>query len=160
MNRELGKEDMQGRKGKSKMMLRVSKEPDKKYLACIRRFPLKPIRSDKENELAAQVCDELLDNMDLLSRAERDYLEVLSKLVEDYESRWREEEDIEPRELLAFLIEQNGLSQIDLMPEFGTSSRASEFLSGKRPLSLPQILKLAKRFKLSPTAFISTDAIA
>lgn len=137
--------------------MKLAVKPDKKYLDCIKRFPLKPIRSDKENELAAEICDELLDNFDSLSPQEHDYLEVLSRLIEDYESRWQEEKEVEPRELIKFLMEQNNLTQTDLIPEFGTSSRTSEFLSGKRSLSLPQILKLAKRFKLSPTAFISQD---
>src|ERR1700729_3847285 len=115
---------------------------DKKYFELIKRFPLKPIRSEKENELAAQICDELLDKLDSLSSLERDYLEILSDLVERYESKWNEETDIEPRALLKFLMEQNGLSQNDLIPELGSSSRTSEFLSGKRELSLNQIIKL------------------
>ncbi len=137
--------------------MKLAYKPDKKYLDCIKRFPLKPIRSDEENELAAEICDELLDSWDSLSRQEHDYFEVLSKLVEDYESQWQEEREVSPRELLAFLMEQNDLTQSDLIPEFGSSSRASEYLSGKRELSLTQILKLAERFKLTPNAFISTE---
>ena len=120
---------------------------------------MKPIRSDAENEIAAEFCDYLLDRFDSLSVQERDYFEVLSKLIEDYESKWEEEKKVSPRELLKFLMEQNDLTQTDLIPEFGTSSRASEFLTGKRSLSLPQILKLAKRFKLAPTAFISDELL-
>jgi len=131
---------------------------DKKYLNRIKQFPLKPIRSEKENELAAQICDELLDKFDLLTSSERDYLEVLSGLIEHFEARWQEETHVEPRELLEFLMEQNGLSQLDLIPELGSSSRVSEFLSGKRDLSLSQIIKLANRFKLSPNAFIPKSA--
>ncbi len=135
--------------------MKLAIKPDKKYLERIKQFPLKPIRSEQENEMAADVCDKLLDNFDSLSPNERDYLEVLSKLVEDFESQWQEEKLVDPRELLKFLMEQNKLSQTDLIPEFGSSSRASEYLSGKRPnLSLPQILKLSKRFSLSPSAFI------
>jgi HTH-type transcriptional regulator/antitoxin HigA len=131
---------------------------DKKYMDCIKQFPLKPIRSEKENELAAQICDELLDKFDLLTNAERDYLEVLSGLIEHFESQWQEETFVEPRELLEFLMDQNGLSQTDLIPELGSSSRISEFLAGKRDLSLPQIIKLADKFNLSPTAFIPKSA--
>lgn len=128
-----------------------------KYIDCLKRFPLRPIRTDEENEQAAEFCDELLDNLDSLSQDEHDYLEVLSGLVESYEAKWQEENDVEPRELLVFLMEQNGLSQTDLIEEFGSSSRASEFLSGKRDLSLPQIVRLSRRFNLSPTAFISEE---
>ncbi|HEY9679770.1 MAG TPA: helix-turn-helix domain-containing protein [Drouetiella sp.] len=131
-------------------------QASKKYLVCIKRFPLRPIRTDEENELAAVICDELLDRIDSLSHQERDYLEVLSKLVEDYESRWQEEKQVKPRQLLAFLMEQNNLTQTDLITEFGSSSRVSEYVNGKRDLSLMQIVKLSKRFNLSPNAFIAS----
>ena len=133
--------------------MKVAYKADKKYLKCIKRFPLRPLRSDEENEMAAEICDQLLDEFDSLSEQEHDYFEVLSKLVEEYESRWQEEE-ASPRELLVFLMEQNQLTQTALIAEFGSSSRVSEYLAGKRELSLPQIQKLSKRFKLSPTAFI------
>jgi HTH-type transcriptional regulator/antitoxin HigA len=131
-------------------------KPDRKYLELIMRFPLKPIHSEQENDRAAEVCDELLNHFDSLTPDERGYFEVLSKLVEEFESRWDEEKSVTPRELLKFLMEQNNLTQTDLLPKLGSSSRASEYLSGKRDLSLSQILKLAGRFKLSPAAFIET----
>lgn len=155
----LGKSVTTRRKNSQGEPVKVAYRPGKKYLDCIRKFPLKPLRSDKESELAAEICDELLDNFASLSPQEHDYFEVLSKLVEDYESQWKEETDVEPRDLLIFLMEQNDLTQTDLIPEFGSSSRASEYLSGKRDLSLPQILKLARRFKLSATAFISQKQV-
>ena len=133
-------------------------KPDKSYLECIKRFPLRPIRTDEENDLAAAVCDDLLNRFDALSKQERDYLEVLSRLIHDYESKWQEEESVTPRQLLIFLMEQNGLAQTDLIKEFGSSSRASEYLSSTRPdLSLGQAVRLADRFSLSPAAFINRD---
>jgi HTH-type transcriptional regulator/antitoxin HigA len=137
-------------------MMKLDVKPEKKYLDLIKRFPLNEIRSEEENELAAEICDQLLDNFDSLSAQERDYFEVLSRLVEKFEAQWQEDKMVAPPELLKYLMEQNNISQTDLIPEFGTSSRASEFLSGKRPLSLPQIVKLANRFNLSTSAFIAT----
>jgi HTH-type transcriptional regulator / antitoxin HigA len=135
-------------------------KPTKKYLERLEHFILKPITSDEENERAAEVCDEMLESFDSLSKQERYYFEILSKLVSDYESKWNEELEVSPRELLIFLMEQNNLTQTDLISEFGSSSRASEYLSGKRRhLSLNQIARLSKRFKLSMTAFISQDQI-
>ena len=84
--------------------MKLSIKPDKKYLERIKTFPLKPIRSEAENDLSAEICDDLLDHFDTLSSDERDYLEVLSKLVEDFESQWQEESFIEPRDLLKFLM--------------------------------------------------------
>ena len=138
--------------------MKLATKPDKKYLELINRFPLRPIRSDKENELAAEICDQLLDHLDALSEQEKDYFEVLSTLVEEFEAKWKEEDSVSPQELLSFLMEQNNLSQTDLIPEFGSSSRVSEFLSGKRSLSLSQIRKLAKRFNMSPSAFLTRES--
>ncbi|MCC7531899.1 MAG: hypothetical protein IT342_25580 [Candidatus Melainabacteria bacterium] len=138
----------------------AKEKPSKKYLQCLELFILKPITNDEENERAAQVCDAMLERIDSLTKQERYYFETLTKLVSDYESKWNEEKSVSPRELLSFLMEQNNLTQTALIAEFGSSSRASEYLSGKRPhLSLNQIVKLAKRFKLSMTAFISNDQI-
>ncbi len=124
------------------------------YLALVNRFPLVPIRTEKQNDAAAEVVDELLERFDELTAAEKDYFEVLSELIETFESRWKEELDVTPRELLKFLMEQNSLYQTDLIPEFGSSSRVSEYLAGRRELSIAQIQKLAARFSISPSAFI------
>lgn len=147
-------ENLRLRKG---YVMKNSIVPDARYIQRIKRFPLKPIRSERENALAAAICDELLDEFDSLSSLERDYFEVLSDLIEKFEERWQEENNIEPLEMVTFLMEQNDLCQTDLISEFGTSSRISEFLAGKRDLSLTQIVKLAARFNLSPNVFMPAD---
>ena len=132
----------------------------KRYLQRLEQFILKPICSDEENDRAAEVLNEMLESFATLSKQEHYYFDTLSKLVLDYESRWQEELSSSPRELLVFLMEQNNLTQTDLIPEFGSSSRASEYLSGERQhLSLNQIAKLSKRFKLSMTSFIRAGQI-
>jgi len=69
--------------------MKLALKPDK-YLELINRFPLRPIRSERENELAAEICNQLLDRFDALSVQEKDYLEVLSTLVEEFEAKWKE----------------------------------------------------------------------
>jgi HTH-type transcriptional regulator/antitoxin HigA len=41
-----------------------------------------------------------------------------------------------------FRIEQLGLARIDLEPIMGGKSRVSEFLTGRRPLSMTQLVRL------------------
>ena len=136
--------------------MKLAVQPDKKYLERIKRSRLKPIRSEEENELLGSDLRWTFGQFWFPFSVWKRYLEVMSRLVEDFESQWQEEQIVEPRDLLMFLMAQNNLSQTDLIPEFGSSSRASEYLSGTRPnLSLPQILKLAKKFNLLPTALIS-----
>lgn len=129
---------------------------DKKvYEKLIKRFPLRPIRDDTQNEQAAEICDMLIDRGDSLSQAERDYLEVLTDLISKYESKWDDEcVDMSPRDLIQYLMKQNDLAQKDLVPEFGSPSRVSEFLNGERRLSLEQAKRLAERFRLNIAALI------
>jgi len=127
----------------------------KKYEQLIKRFPLRPIPYDEQNDRAAEICDSLTDKLDSLSPAERDYLEVLSDLIVKYESRWNDEvSTMNPRELVQYLMEQNELAQKDLVSEFGSPSRVSEFLKGERRLSLEQAKKLDERFSLNIASFI------
>jgi HTH-type transcriptional regulator/antitoxin HigA len=133
-------------------------DENKAYARLIKRFPLRPIRDDEQNEQAAEICDMLIDRGDSLSRAERDYLEVLTDLIAKYESKWDDEcADMSPRELILYLMEQNNLAQKDLVPEFGSPSRVSEFLKGERRLSLDQAKRLAERFRLNIASLIDKD---
>src|SRR5258708_3211615 len=68
-----------GRKSKEK--LTTLGRADAAYLILIQCFPLRPIRTDAELDAASRIIDELIDRDDL-SLAERDYLDVLSDLVE------------------------------------------------------------------------------
>lgn len=130
-------------------------DENKAYVKLIKLFPLRPIRDDKQNDRAAEICDKLIDQRDLLSQAERDYLEVLTDLIAKYESKWDDEcADMSPRELVRYLMDQNSLAQRDLVSEFGSPSRVSEFLNGQRGLSLEQARRLAERFRLNISALI------
>jgi HTH-type transcriptional regulator/antitoxin HigA len=104
---------------------------------------------------AEQICDQLIEDIGKLSRAEVDYLEVLSELMAKYEMRWeREIAQMDPRQLVQYLMEENNLAQNDMVSEFRSPSRVSEFLNGKRDLSLNQAKNLAKRFKLMLSALV------
>jgi hypothetical protein len=57
---------------------------DGAYLALIRRFPLRPLRTHAELDAASELINELTVRNDL-SSAEFDYLDMLGDLVEKYE---------------------------------------------------------------------------
>jgi HTH-type transcriptional regulator / antitoxin HigA len=112
------------------------------------------IHNDKELEAYTEALFKLtaLENP---SSAEMDAIELLSLLVERYEDEHWPITDVDPVSLVRYLLEKGNLSQRDLVPEFGTESAVSMFLSGQRDLSLAQIRKLSARFKLSPDVFIT-----
>src|SRR5271156_2377122 len=77
---------------------------DAVYLALIRRFPLRPIRSDDELDAASAIIDELTDRDDL-SPTEADFLDVLGDLVEKYEDQHVEMPQVSDAEMLRSLMD-------------------------------------------------------
>jgi len=128
---------------------------DKVYERLVKRFALRPIRDESQNEQAAQVCDLLTVRLAALNQSELDYLEVLTDLIVKFELRFEDDmAEMSPRELIQYFIDQDGLSQKDLVPEFGSASRVSEFLKGQRRLSLEQAKRLSDRFRVNISSLI------
>ncbi len=57
-------------------------------------------------------------------------------------------------EMLAYLMDLQGLIQSDLAKELGGQPIVSKILKGERELNLRQVKALAKRFNVSPQVFI------
>ena len=77
--------------------------------------------------------------------AEGARLELLAKLVEDYEKEHFKFGKPDPVEAILFRMEQQGLRQTDLAAIVGGKNRASEILSRKRPLTLAMIRALHEK---------------
>jgi HTH-type transcriptional regulator/antitoxin HigA len=124
-----------------------------RYFDLIRRFPLRPLQSEADLDAAISIIDELLDR-EKMSPPERDYFEVLSDLVEDYEAEAVPISTVGDAEILRFLIENRGATQTQVAGKTGIAeSTISEILAGKRKLNRNQIGKLARYFKIGPGTF-------
>jgi HTH-type transcriptional regulator/antitoxin HigA len=104
---------------------------------------ISPIRSDADYQAALSQIDTLFGaNPDT---EEGKKLDILLVLVEDWERRQNYAlPDAEPIDAIKFRMEQQNLSQRDLVPFIGSLSKVSEVLSGKRSLSLSMIRSLSK----------------
>jgi HTH-type transcriptional regulator / antitoxin HigA len=51
-------------------------------------------------------------------------------------------------DLIRHLMDQHGLTRVDMVPILGTPSRVSEVLSGKKGLSMAMVQKLRARFRV------------
>lgn len=90
------------------------------------------------------------------SRAERDAIDLLSLLIERYESERYALPEASPVDVLRFLMGQHGLTQRDLGSELGSESLVSLILSGKRNLTVPHMHALAKRFNVPASVFVGS----
>ncbi|MEN6404849.1 MAG: helix-turn-helix domain-containing protein [Thermoguttaceae bacterium] len=123
------------------------------YLELVRRFPLRPLRSDRELNAAVKMVDSLLDRKDLATE-ESDYLEVLGDLIEQYETEAHPIAPVSDKEMLRHLIEAKGVSQTRIANATNiANSTISEVLSGKRSLNRDHIAKLSRFFGVSPNVF-------
>ncbi len=73
---------------------------------------------------------------------EEDLLEHLATLAENYEKEHFPIGLPDPIEAIKFRMEQQGLSQKDLIPYFGSQRKISEVLNRKRPLGLGMVRAL------------------
>jgi HTH-type transcriptional regulator/antitoxin HigA len=118
------------------------------YASVLAKHPPRIIRTEAENEHYTAILYELDQRSESLTEAERDYAELLTLLIEDFESKHYELPKASPLEVLRFVMEQHNLRQRDLLDVFGSPSVTSEVLSGKRNLSKEHIRKLADRFSI------------
>ena len=86
--------------------------------------------------------------------AEGARLELLAKLVEDYEKSRFKFRKPGPVEAILFRMEEQGLRQKDIAEILGGKNRASEILAGKRNLTVPMIRALHERLAISPELLI------
>jgi len=106
-----------------------SKREDR-YLELIRRYPLRPLRTDTDLDPAIAVVDSLID-LDTLSAPEQDYLDVLSDLVEAYEAEAVPIRPVADADMLRFPIENRGTTQVEVAKQSGIAeSTVSEVLAG------------------------------
>jgi HTH-type transcriptional regulator/antitoxin HigA len=112
------------------------------------------IRTEEENERALSLVEKLFEKGDKLSSEENALLELLVKLIADFEEEHYPIRDASPQEVLLELMNARGLKQTDLANVLGSKSRVSEVLSGKRELSKSQIKSLSEFFNVSAELFI------
>jgi HTH-type transcriptional regulator/antitoxin HigA len=62
-----------------------------------------------------------------------------------------------PQAIVAFMLEQHGMTRADLTSILGGRSRVSEFFSGKRRLSVPQIVKLREVLRVPADLLLGAD---
>lgn len=99
----------------------------------------------------------LMEEIDFKKNAtaeEKELAELLSRLVEDYESRTVTVPDASPHRVLQYLMERHGMRQADLVPLIGSRPLTSQIVTGKREISKALAKKLAERFHVNPEVLL------
>jgi HTH-type transcriptional regulator/antitoxin HigA len=116
--------------------------------------PLLTVRNEREYNAAVKRMNELLDEIGTNEKHPLySLLDTLGTLVHAYEEEHFPIPESAGGEVLRFLMDENGMTQSDLS-EVGSQGVVSEILNGKRELNVRQVRVLAKKFKVSPAAFV------
>jgi HTH-type transcriptional regulator/antitoxin HigA len=113
------------------------------------------IHNEEELERYTEMLFELTGK-DKTAPEEDEAIELLTLLIEHYETEHYPVPKADPVTVLRFLMESRGLSQKDLASELGVESTVSLVLARKRKLNVNHIIKLSRRFHVSPAVFFAS----
>jgi HTH-type transcriptional regulator / antitoxin HigA len=85
-------------------------------------------------------------------------LELLAKLIDDYEKERFKFRKPDPIEAILFRMEEQGLRQADIAAIVGGKNRASEILARKRPLTLSMVRALHEKLGIPSELLIREPA--
>jgi len=126
----------------------------RKYAALLTATLPQVIETPEELERVTRQIGPLLDKGERRTPEEETLCRLLLKLIDDYQQAHPVMPKLRPHELLQALLEESGKRQADLLPVFGSRSRVSDAVNGRRAISKAQAKRLGEFFHVSPAAFI------
>lgn len=121
---------------------------------------LKIIKTEQDHQQALARLMTLMDLDPNENSPEQDEMDVLAVLIEKYEQENFPIAKPDPVTAIKFRMEQQGLTNKDLVPYMGAASKVSEVLNGKRPLSLNMIRKLTTGLGISADVLIQAPELS
>ena len=116
--------------------------------------PLLTIDDEADYDQAVEHLNDLIDEVGTNEQHPLySLLDTLGTLLHAYEEKHHSMPESRGAELLAFLMEEHGLTQADL-PEVGSQGVVSEILASKRGLNVRHMRALGQRFGVSPGVFL------
>jgi HTH-type transcriptional regulator/antitoxin HigA len=119
---------------------------------------IKPIKTEQDYDQALAQIERLMDTVP--GTPEGDQLDVLTTLVEAYETQHFPVPPPDPIEAILYYMDSRGLSRRDLEPYLGSRARVAEVLSRKRALSITMIRRLHQGLDIPLEVLIQPHPLA
>lgn len=126
---------------------------DRKYARVLAKVLPRVITSNQEHQRLLGEVETLMDKGDRRGAEEEAALDLMVRLIKDYEIEHYPLPDPSPREMLLFFMENRGLKQADLLPVFHSRGYVSDVINGKRAISKAHANGLAAFFNVSADLF-------
>lgn len=128
-----------------------------KYKELLFRYQPKLIRTEEENENALALVEELMHKKDKTIEEDELY-ELLITLIEKFEREYYAPgQASNSHSMLLFLMEQQNISQEDLVKIIGSSEIVSSLINGEKEINKEQAKNLGKFFHVEPNLFLEND---
>ena len=113
-----------------------------------------PIRNENDYKTALKAISKLVETDPPADSPQGEYLEVVSTLIQSYETKHFPIDAPDPITAIKFRMEQAGLEPKDLVPFIGKTNRVYEVLNGKRGLSIERIRNLRRNLGIPAESLI------
>ncbi|MBW4426998.1 MAG: transcriptional regulator [Nostoc desertorum CM1-VF14] len=111
------------------------------------------IMTEEENEKFLDTVEKLLSRSHLTPEEDA-LLELLVKLIEDFEDKHYQLDSSTPYSRLLHLMEARGLEQADLVEILGSSEIVTKIMNSELEITKKQAEALGKFFHVEPSLFI------
>src|ERR1700693_6244838 len=127
---------------------------NKKYARVLAKVLPRVITTNGEHERMLAEVEKLMDKGERRTTEEDTAMELMVRLIKNYEEEHHALPNPSPREMLMYLMEQRGLKQADLLQIFKSRGYVSDVINGKRAISKAHARQLAEFFKVTADLFI------
>lgn len=107
---------------------------------------IRPLHSEEDYDAALTAIEVFFETEPEPGTPEADDFDLLALVIADYERKHWRIDPPDPVDAIRCRMEQRGYSQKDLAVLLGSSSRASEVLSRRRPLSMAMAWRLNREW--------------
>src|SRR6516162_2304481 len=114
-----------------------------------------PLRSEADYEAALDEIERYFEDEPKPGAREADRFDLLALVIEDYERRRWPIEPPDAIDAIRYGMETSGQTQADLGRLLGSRQRASDILTGKRPLTMEMAWKLHRDWGIPAVALIA-----
>jgi HTH-type transcriptional regulator / antitoxin HigA len=114
----------------------------------------KVIETEEEYKHFLAVAERLTFNQQQTPEESALY-DLVTMLVESYETQHYSIDEASPTEVLIHIIESSNIDQLELLSVFGSNEVLNRVLAGLQPIDVNQAQALADKFNLAPKIFLS-----
>jgi HTH-type transcriptional regulator/antitoxin HigA len=116
---------------------------------------IRPLRSETDYNAALEEIERCFENEPKPGTSEADHFDLLALVIEDYERKRWPIEAPDAIDTIRYRMETGGYTQADLGRLLGSRQRASDILTGKRPLTMRMAWRLHREWGIPAEALIA-----